>query len=84
MTQETVEKITDWLIKNEEVLFSFNGYYIYIQERVEGGYEGDIYASEEAFDNGEEPIDGGVCDTEVPFIAIEFFKKVANDLKREQ
>ena len=82
MTQ--LEKISEKLLENEEVLFSFNGYYIYIQERVEGGYEGDIYASEEAFDNGEEPIDGGVCEAILPFIAIEFFKEVANDLKRKQ
>lgn len=82
MTQ--LEKISEKLLENEEVLFSFNGYYIYIQERVEGGYEGDIYASEKSFDNGEEPIDGGVCDSELPFIAIEFFKEVANDLKGKQ
>ncbi len=79
MTQ--LEKISEKLLKEEEVLFSCNGFYIYIQERVAGGYEGDIYESEAAFDNGEEPIDGGVCDSVLPFVAIEFFKEMTEDLK---
>ena len=79
MTQ--LEKISEKLLENEEVLFSFNGFYIYIQERVDGGFEGDIYESEAAFDNGEEPIDGGVCDSVLPNVAIEFFKEMTEDLK---
>lgn len=81
MKPKTLEKISNILLEKEEVLFSFNGFYIYIQEKVDGGYEGDIYASEVAFDNGEEPIDGGVCDSVLPFVAIEFFKDMIRDLK---
>ena len=81
MKPETLERISNILLEKEEVLFFFNNFYIYIQERVEGGYEGDIYASEEAFDNGEEPIDGGVCDSILPYIAIEFFKDMTKDLE---
>ena len=81
MKPKTLEKISNMLLEKEEVLFSFNGFYIYIQEKVDGGYEGDIYESEEAFDNGEEPIDGGICDSVLPYIAIEFFKEMTEDLK---
>lgn len=77
----TAEKIVNILLEKEEVIFSFNSFYIYIQERLEGGYEGDIYESEEAFDNGKEPLDGGMCDSVLAFIAIEFFKDMAEDLK---
>ena len=67
-----IEKI---LKEKGEVLFSFNNRYIYIQERVESGFEGDIYESEEAFDNGEDPLDGGICDCEDAKTAIQFFKE---------
>jgi hypothetical protein len=82
MTQTKLEEIVNKLLEQEEVLFHYNNYYIYIQEKVDGGYEGDIYESEEAFDNGENPLDGGICDSIVAIAAIEFFKEICEDLKK--
>jgi hypothetical protein len=68
-------KEVEILREKGEVLFSFKEKYIYIQERTDGSYEGDIYESEAAFDNGEDPIDGGICETNDPETAIQFFKE---------
>jgi hypothetical protein len=81
MTQAKLDKIIHILLAEEEVLFHFNNHYIYIQERVEGGYEGDIYTSEEAFDNGEDPLDGGICESVSALTSIVYFLDISRDLE---
>ena len=74
------EKIVKTLEEQEEVLFTYKNHYIYIQERIEGGFESDIYESEQSFDNGENAIDGGICDSILATVAIEFFIEMVNEL----
>jgi len=63
------------LESEEEITFTHNDKFIYIQKRVDEDYEGDIYDSEEAYNNEDiEPLDGGICESESALDAIEFFK----------
>ena len=74
-------KIIKKLEEQEEVLFTYKNHYIYIQERVDGGFEGDIYESEKAFDNGEDALDGGICDCQTATEALQFFQDMVHELK---
>ena len=80
MNSKELGKIVSELLENEEVTFTYDNHFIYIQERAEGGYEGDIYESEKEYEAGEDCIDGGICETIVAVIAIEFFTDMARDL----
>ena len=82
MNKEQYFKIVDSLLINEEVTFTYDKHFIYIQERVDGGYEGDIYESKEAYENDEECLDGGVCESIVACVVIEFFMDIARDLTK--
>ncbi len=62
----------------------YDNHFIYIQERVEGGYEGDVYESKKDYENGEDCLDGGICESIVAFIAIEFFLDISRDLTNQR
>jgi len=73
-------EIVSELLENEEVAFTYDNHYIYIQEGCEGGYDGSIYASKEDYENEVDCLDGGVCETIVAIIAVEFFTDISRNL----
>ena len=71
-------KITEELLTNEEVEFFYDNHFIVIQESVEGGYDGSVYLSKEDFEQDNDCVDGGYCETIVA--AIEFFIDISRDI----
>lgn len=67
------EKIAAFLKEQGEAAFGYSDKYIFIQERVDGGYEADIYDSKTDFINEVEPMDGGIFESENTMEALEFF-----------
>lgn len=80
MDSKELGKIVSELLENEEVTFNYDNHFIYIQERAEVGYEGDIYESKKEYETGEDCVDGGVCETIIAIVAVEFFTDIARDL----
>lgn len=81
MEREEYFKIVDILLTKEEVTFTYNNHFIYMQERVDGGYEADIYNSEEDHENELiDPIDGGIFETIVACVAVELAFEISRDL----
>lgn len=80
MKREEIFKIVDELLKNEEVAFIYDNHLIHIQEHSEGGYDGSIFKSEEEYENKEDCLDGGICETIAAITAIEFFMDISRDL----
>jgi len=80
MNSKELGEIVSELLENEEVTFTYDNHFIYIQERVEGGYEGDIYKSRTEYEAGEDCVDGGICETISAIAAIEFFTDIERDL----
>ena len=76
-----IGKIVNELLETEEVTFTYNNHFIHIQESTEGGYDGSVFNNEMEYDNAEDPIDGGVCDSDVLIDVIEFFTDISRDLK---
>ena len=76
------EALVAKLLKYQEVKFKHNNHFIYIQERSDGDYEGDIYHSQRDYREDESPIDGGISTTFIPEIAIEYFIELADDLAK--
>lgn len=74
------ETLVAKLLKYQEVRFKYNNHFIFIQERSDGDYEGDIYYSQKEYKEGESSIDGGVYSTLIPEVAIAYFTELANDL----
>jgi hypothetical protein len=70
------------LLKHQEVKFKHNSHFIYIQERSDGDYEGDVYYSQRDCREDESSIDGGTCTTFIPEIAIKYFIELADDLTK--
>ncbi len=67
------EKIAALLNGKGEAAFGYGDRYIYIQERVEGGYEADIYNSRADYQFELEPLDGGIFKGEIAIEALDFF-----------
>jgi len=82
MTLEENSKIVNTLLEEEEVTFKYENHFIHIQESCEGGYDGSVYASEEEYENEEDCLDGGVCETIVAITAVEFFLDISRDLTK--
>ena len=80
MTLKENGEIVETLLTEEEVTFTYGKHFIEIFECSEGGYEGSVYASEKAFENEEEPLDGGTVETIVACVAIEFFIDISREL----
>jgi len=80
MEREEFMKLTDILLTEEEITFTYDNHFIHVQESCEGGYDGSVYNSKEEYENAEDPIDGGSCETIVAIAAIEFFMDIARDL----
>ncbi len=80
MKRDELFEIVDTLLKNEEVTFKYDNHFIHIQEHSEGGYDGSVYSSEESYENEEDCLDGGICDTIAAVAAIEFFTDISRDL----
>ncbi len=76
------ETLVAKLLKHQEVKFKHNNHFIYIQERSDGDYEGDIYYSQKEYKQDESSIDGGTCTTFIPDIAIDYFIEIADDLTK--
>ena len=76
------EMLVAKLLKYQEVKFMHDSHFIYIQERSDGDYEGDIYYSQKEYKQDEGSIDGGICTTFIPEIAIEYFIDLADDLTK--
>lgn len=62
---ETMEEIiqSELKVMTDEVAFDYGGHYIVISDHSEGGYYYSRYESKEAYDAGDEDIDGGLCTT---------------------
>ena len=76
-------EIVETLLTDEEVTFTYDSHFIHIQEHSEGGYEGSIYNSKEDYEEGIDPLDGGVCETIVAITALEFFTDISRDLSED-
>ena len=76
------EMLVAKLLKYQEVKFKHDSHFIYIQERSDGDYEGDIYYSQKEYKQDEGSIDGGICTTFIPDIAIDYFIELADDLTK--
>ncbi len=81
-TQEEI--LIDQFLTEEEIGFTYKKYFIFIQEHSEGGYDGSVYSSKEDYENEEDCLDGGVCESLLAFIAINFFKEIADDLELKE
>ncbi|OHE17327.1 MAG: hypothetical protein A2540_04730 [Sulfurimonas sp. RIFOXYD2_FULL_37_8] len=76
------EALVAKLLKHQEVKFKHDSHFIYIQERSDGDYEGNVYYSQRDYREDESSIDGGICTTFIPEIAIEYFIELADDLTK--
>ena len=65
MSELTIVKYTDILIRHHSVHFEYNGFYYEVFESADSGYVVNMYCSNERDDNGcyleKNLIDGGVC-----------------------
>lgn len=57
----TVEEIAEHVKDMDGVQFTRGGYFYDIDEHSEGGYYYSRYASEQAFNDGADDLDGGLC-----------------------
>ena len=80
MNLEENTKIVNELLENQKVTFTYDNHFIHIQEHSESGYDGSVFNTQKEYDNQEECLDGGVCETIVAVIAVEFFMDIARDL----
>lgn len=67
------------LNKHQEVQFKHKRHYIYIKTSDEAEYKGDIHYSKIEYKKNE-TLNGGICITLMPKIAIEHFIKLSDDL----
>jgi len=81
MNREEFMRLTNILLEKEEVTFVYDDYFVEIFEHSEGGYEGNIFNSKEDYENELDPIDGGVIDTVVAIVSLEFFMDIARYLR---
>jgi hypothetical protein len=77
-----MNEIVDTLLKNKEVSFNYKNHFLYVQERADGDYECDIYESKSDFENEGEIIDGGICETIIAAVAIQFFIDTIEELEK--
>ncbi len=82
MEREEFMRLTDILLEEEEVTFTYENHFIHIQERCEGGYDGSVYASEEDYENEMDCLDGRQVETIVAIAAVEFFIDISRDLTK--
>lgn len=57
----TIAEIMEHVKDMDSVQFSRGGYFYDIDEHSEGGYYYSRYASEQAFNDGDDDLDGGLC-----------------------
>lgn len=80
MKQKEIGNLVEKLLTAGEITFIYDDNFIEIFEHSEGGYEGNVYKSEEAFNNEEEPLDGGICSSIVGVIVLSFFMDISREI----
>ena len=82
MTTQEYTKLTKILEEQEEVAFTHNNHFIFVQTCSEGGFDGSVYNSKDEYENEEEPLGGGVTETILECVALGFFIEISDNLKK--